>query len=182
MTSQTLPNQTSTGLHSQLLSVRKGESKGYTGLEHRLETVADVNGIEYINDSKATDFTTTWFSLECMAKPVIWIVGVASEDADYTVFREIVDKKVKAIVCFGTKKDHTASLLSVHTKFYSHVTSVKEAVQAASAFASEGDVVLFSPACAGYVMFPNYKERGERFREAVRQSVIPMNTGQIGNQ
>lgn len=152
---------------NNLLNARKNSIIEFSGIEHRLELVTEINGTEYINDSKATDFTTSLFSLSCMTKPVIWIVGVSEIKEDYSVFSELVKEKVKAIVSLGTNKEKNLETLKQDVQFFSHVSSVEDAVEAASAFAGGDDVILFSPACSSFEMFENYKQRGEYFRQAV---------------
>ncbi len=140
----------------------------FESLEHRMETVATIRGVEFINDSKATNVNSTWFALESMEKPVILILGGVDKGNDYSTLKEMVTEKVKAIVCMGTDN------LKIHEAFGDNValmvntTSAVEAVQAAFHFANKGDVVLLSPACASFDLFKNYEDRGKQFKQAVK--------------
>lgn len=152
---------------NELINARKSGMSEFTGIAHRLEVVAEINGTEYVNDSKATDFTATLFSLSCMTRPVIWIVGSSEMQNDYSVFSELVKDKVKGIVCFGKCREKSMDMLKKDVSYFSQVASLDEAVEAASAFAGSEDVVLFSPACPSFEMFESYKHRGECFKSAV---------------
>ncbi|MGZ3957280.1 MAG: Mur ligase family protein, partial [Flavisolibacter sp.] len=139
----------------------------FENLEHRMEPVATVRGVEFINDSKATNVNSTWYALESMTKPTILILGGVDKGNDYSLIADLVKEKVKAIVCMGldNKKLHEAFgelLRLVDT------ASAEEAVRAAYALAVPGDVVLLSPACASFDLFKNYEDRGRQFKEAVK--------------
>lgn len=136
-------------------------------IEHRLEHVATVNGIEFINDTKATNVNATWFALESMEKPVIWIMGGTDKGNDYSPLFDVVKQKVKAIVCLG--KDNE----KVHLTFGHLVPRVIDtdtavlAVEHSYNLAKPGYVVLLSPACASFDLFENYEDRGRKFKAAV---------------
>lgn len=140
----------------------------FQNVEHRLERVATVHGIEFINDSKATNVNSVWYALESMDRPVIWVAGGVDKGNDYAGLRELVKAKVKAIVCLG--KDNA----KLHKAFGDLVAnmvdteSAEQAVQAAYGLAEAGDTVLLSPACASFDLFENYEERGRRFKTAVK--------------
>ncbi len=139
----------------------------FSSLEHRMETVSTIRGVEYINDSKATNVNSTWYALESISKPTILILGGIDKGNDYSLIKELVNEKVKAIICMGidNKKLHDAfegDVAIVDT------TSAKQAVQAAYDLASPGDAVLLSPACASFDLFKNYEDRGNQFKEAVK--------------
>lgn len=140
----------------------------FQSLEHRMEPVATIRGVEFINDSKATNVNSTWFALESMNKPTILILGGVDKGNDYSILMELVKEKVKAIVCMGTdnRKIHEAfgSVVSLMV----NTSSAEEAVQAAFHFGAKGDVVLLSPACASFDLFKNYEDRGNQFKEAVK--------------
>ena len=140
----------------------------FKGLEHRMESVATVRGIEFINDSKATNVNSTWYALESMEKPTILILGGADKGNDYSLITELVKEKVKTIICLGVdnRKIHEAFGNIISTIV--NTGSAKEAVQAAFHFASKGDVVLLSPACASFDLFLNYEDRGNQFKQEVR--------------
>lgn len=140
----------------------------FENLEHRMEPVATVRGVEFINDSKATNVNSTWFALESMSKPTILILGGIDKGNDYTLLEELVRSNVKAIVCLGVDNS------KIHLAFEGKVASIidtasaDDAVSAAYELATPGDVVLLSPACASFDLFKNYEDRGRQFKEAVR--------------
>lgn len=139
-------------------------------IEHRLEPVLSIKDVLYINDSKATNVDSAWYALECQTKPVVWIVGGTDKGNDYSVMKDLVRDKVKAIVCMGidNKKIHEAFEDIVGPGNMKDTHSAGEAVKVASTFAEAGDVVLLSPCCASFDLFKNYEDRGEKFKEAVR--------------
>jgi UDP-N-acetylmuramoylalanine--D-glutamate ligase len=141
----------------------------FQGLEHRMEPVATVRGVEFINDSKATNVNSTWYALESMTRPTILILGGVDKGNDYSLIAELVKEKVKAIICLGTdnRKIHEAFGQTVSTIV--NTESATDAVQAAFHFAAKGDVVLLSPACASFDLFKNYEDRGQQFKKAVRE-------------
>ncbi len=140
----------------------------FQSLEHRMEPVATVRGVEFINDSKATNVNSTWYALESMEKPTILILGGVDKGNDYSLLTELVKEKVKAIVCMGTDnaKIHAAFGHVVNTII--NTGSAVEAVHASFHFAEKGDVVLLSPACASFDLFSNYEDRGNQFKQAVK--------------
>jgi len=152
------------GLRSE--GLRKSFSS-FEGLEHRLESVATVGGVHFVNDSKATNVNSTWFALESMKTPTVLILGGQDKGNDYGELRELVREKVKAIVCMGVDNE------PIHTAFADDVTviedtaSAEEAVARAYAIAEPGDTVLLSPACASFDLFENYEDRGRKFKAAV---------------
>lgn len=137
-------------------------------LEHRMQTVATIGGVEFINDSKATNTNSTWFALENMSKPVVLILGGVDKGNDYRIMKELVRERVKAIVCLGKEnsKIHEAFDGWIHPIV--DTLSAEQAVQAAFSLAAKGDVVLLSPACASFDLFKNYEDRGEQFIAAVK--------------
>lgn len=141
----------------------------FQSLEHRMEHVATVRGVEFINDSKATNVNSTWYALESMEKPTVLILGGVDKGNDYSLIAELVKEKVKAIICLGTdnRKIHEAFGNSVSTIV--NTASATEAVHAAFHFATKGDVVLLSPACASFDLFKNYEDRGNQFKQAVKE-------------
>ena len=165
-------NSMAAGIAARVLEIRKEVVReslsDFQNVEHRLEHVANVHGIEFINDSKATNVNSTWYALESMDRPVIWVVGGVDKGNDYATLRELVKQKVKAIVCLG--KDNS----KLHKAFGDLVAdmvdteSAEQAVQFAYERAEEGDAVLLSPACASFDLFENYEERGRRFKTAVK--------------
>ena len=142
----------------------------FKAIEHRLEPVLSIKDVLYINDSKATNVDSAWYALECQTKPVVWIAGGKDKGNDYSVLEDLVRTKVKAIVCMGVDnaKLHAAFEGIVGADKMTDALSAEEAVQAASRYASAGDVVLLSPCCASFDLFKNYEDRGDKFKEAVR--------------
>lgn len=155
------------------LDIRKEKIRdavqNFQTLEHRMEHVATVRGVDFINDSKATNVNSTWYALESMTKPTVLILGGVDKGNDYALLEELAKEKVKAIICLGkdNKKIHEAFENIVSTIV--DTESAVEAVQAAFHFATKGDVVLLSPACASFDLFKNYEDRGNQFKKAVKE-------------
>ncbi|MBR3745132.1 MAG: UDP-N-acetylmuramoyl-L-alanine--D-glutamate ligase [Bacteroidales bacterium] len=148
-------------------SIRKALTS-FMPVEHRMEKVLSVRGVLYVNDSKATNVNSTWYALECMTTPVVLILGGKDKGNDYSALFDLVREKVKAIVCLGV--DNT----KIHAAFDDKVATIVdtasavEAVKQASMLAKEGDTVLLSPCCASFDLFKSYEDRGQQFKEAVR--------------
>ncbi len=140
----------------------------FTGVEHRLEEYLTIHGVLYINDSKATNINSTWYALESMTKPTVWIVGGVDKGNDYSELNDVVAKTVKAIVCLGTDNKKIIDHFKDRVNIIVETQSMKEAVYAAYKLAEPSDVVLLSPACASFDLFSNYEERGKKFKDAVR--------------
>ncbi len=140
----------------------------FQNVEHRLEKVAVVNGIQFINDSKATNVNSTWYALESMEHPVIWIAGGQDKGNDYTALRDLVKQKVKAIVCLGTDNAKIHKAFAGLVPHIVDTASAEAAVKAAYEIGEPGDVALLSPACASFDLFENYEDRGHRFKAAVK--------------
>jgi UDP-N-acetylmuramoylalanine--D-glutamate ligase len=140
----------------------------FNNIEHRLENVLTVKGVQYINDSKATNVNSSWYALECMDRPVVWIAGGTDKGNDYSELYDLVEKKVKALICLG--KDNTKLHKSFEGKIeiITDALSAKEAVEKAYEIAEDGDVVLLSPCCASFDLFTSYEDRGRQFKECVR--------------
>lgn len=140
----------------------------FENIEHRMEKVLELNGVLFINDSKATNVNSTWYALECMDRPIIWIAGGKDKGNDYSEIYDLVKAKVKALVCLGV--DNT----KLHKNFDDKVATVveahsaAEAVNKAYALAEKGDVVLLSPCCASFDLFKSYEDRGRQFKEAIK--------------
>jgi UDP-N-acetylmuramoylalanine--D-glutamate ligase len=166
-------NTMAAGIAAATLGIRKDKIREavstFESLEHRMELVAMVKGVEYVNDSKATNINSTWYALESMTRPTILILGGVDKGNDYGVLQELVKEKVKAIVCLGldNRKIHEAFGDSVSLMV--NTTTAEEAVKAAYHFAEKGDAVLLSPACASFDLFKNYEDRGNQFKQAVRE-------------
>lgn len=140
----------------------------FQSLEHRMETVATIKGVTFINDSKATNVNSTWFALESMLHPVVLILGGVDKGNDYAILEELVKEKVKAIVVLGVDNQKIHEALGAFVPAIADATSAEEAVQKAFRFATKGDVVLLSPACASFDLFKNYEDRGNQFKQAVK--------------
>jgi len=166
-------NSMAAGITGNVLNIKKTIIReslmDFKGVEHRLEQFIKVHGIEFINDSKATNVNSTWYALESMTRPVIWIAGGTDKGNDYSELTCLVKSKVKALVCLG--KDNS----KLHKAFDGVVTditdasSMKEAVTKAYQFGQKDDVVLLSPACASFDLFENYEDRGTQFKKYVRE-------------
>lgn len=147
--------------------IREG-LKTFKNIEHRLEKVATVNGVLYINDSKATNVNSAWYALESMDRPVVWIAGGTDKGNDYAQLYELAAKKVKALICLGVDNRKLHESFSGIVPEITDASSAEEAVKKAYGMAENGDVVLLSPCCASFDLFKNYEERGRLFKEAVR--------------
>jgi UDP-N-acetylmuramoylalanine--D-glutamate ligase len=134
-----------------------------------MEPVMSIRGVEFINDSKATNINSTWYALESMVKPVILILGGVDKGNDYTLLMDLVKEKVKAIVCLGKDNTRIHQAFGKDVAVMANTDNMQDAVQACFHLASKGDVVLLSPACASFDLFKNYEDRGRQFKEAVRQ-------------
>jgi UDP-N-acetylmuramoylalanine--D-glutamate ligase len=141
----------------------------FQSLEHRMEPVATIRGVEFINDSKATNVNSTWYALESMNKPTILILGGVDKGNDYSLITELVKEKVKAIICLGSDNRKIHEAFGNITSTIVNTGSASEAVHAAFHFAEKGDVVLLSPACASFDLFKNYEDRGNQFKKAVKE-------------
>ncbi len=165
-------NSMAAAIAGKVLNIRKDVIReslaDFQGVEHRLEPVIKVSGINFINDSKATNVNSTWYALECMETDVIWIAGGTDKGNDYSELFQVVKQKVKAVVCLG--KDNKKIMDSFRDKVPTIVetTSMEEAVRSAYYLARKGDTVLLSPACASFDLFINYEDRGRQFKAAVR--------------
>jgi UDP-N-acetylmuramoylalanine--D-glutamate ligase len=140
----------------------------FQGIEHRLEQVISVCGINFINDSKATNVNSTWYALECMENKVVWIVGGIDKGNDYTELFPVVRKKVRAIVCLGKDNRKIVETFRDILPTIVETSTMEEAVRSSYYLAKKGDTVLLSPACASFDLFANYEDRGRKFKEAVR--------------
>lgn len=165
-------NSLASGIASRILEIRKDvvrESlEDFVNVEHRLEFVAKIHGIEFINDSKATNVNSTWFALESMEKPTVWIVGGVDKGNDYMELIDLVKEKVKAIICLGTDNAKLLETFAGVVDTIVEAGSAMEAVAYGYRLASSDEVVLLSPACASFDLFDNYEDRGNKFKEAVR--------------
>ena len=141
----------------------------FQNLEHRLEYVLTVHGIEFINDSKATNVNASWFALESMQKQVVWIVGGVDKGNDYAELEQMVIDKVKAIICLGENNQKIIKSFQRKVETIVQASCMNEAVSQSFRLATKGEVVLLSPACASFDLFANYEDRGLQFKKAVRE-------------
>ena len=166
-------NSMAASLAASAVDIRKEKIREalqtFESLEHRMEPVATIKSVEFINDSKATNVNSTWFALETMEKPVILILGGVDKGNDYSLIKELVKEKVKAIVCMGTENRKIHEAFGDIVSLMVNTDNAKDAVQSAFHFASKGDVVLLSPACASFDLFKNYEDRGKQFKQAVKE-------------
>ena len=157
---------------AQLLKARKQVIKesleDFEGAEHRLEKVAKIRDVEYINDSKATNVNATYYALECMDKTTVWIVGGVDKGNDYNDLLPLVREKVKAIVCLGVDNDKIKNTFGNVVDIIVETAGAEEAVKVSHKLAERGETVLLSPCCASFDLFENYEDRGRQFKKAVR--------------
>ena len=165
-------NSMAAGIASMVFQIRNEQLResmaDFKGVEHRLEHFLKVHGIEFINDSKATNVNSTWYALESVHKPVVWIVGGVDKGNDYSMLKGLVLDKVKAIVCLGKNNAKIKDAFADCVNDIVETSSMEEAVKAAYYLARNGDSVLLSPACASFDLFENYEDRGNQFKKQVR--------------
>lgn len=165
-------NSMAAGIAARILDIRKEiirESlSDFQNIEHRLEYVAKINDIEFINDSKSTNVNSAWYALESFDKPIIWIAGGVDKGNDYSMLKDLVKAKVKAIVCLGKDNKKLIKAFKDIVPTIIETSSAEEAVGVAYRLGKKGDVVLLSPACASFDLFENYEDRGNKFKIAVR--------------
>jgi len=166
-------NSMASGIVSKVLDIRNQiirESMGdIKNIEHRLEHVAKISGVDYINDSKATNVNSTWYALESVSADVILIMGGVDKGNDYEMLKDLVKKKVKAIVCLGKDNKRIHEAFEDDVDIIVNTFSANEAVQVSYHLAKKGDTVLLSPACASFDLFKNYEDRGNQFKMAVKE-------------
>jgi len=165
-------NSLASGIASRLVEIRKevvrDSFSDFQNVEHRLEFVAKVHGISFINDSKATNVNSTWFALESMEAPTVWIVGGVDKGNDYSELLDLVKDKVKAIICLGTENQKIKDTFNGVVETIVEAGSAMEAVSYGYRLAKKEETVLLSPACASFDLFENYEDRGNQFKSAVR--------------
>ena len=165
-------NAMAASMAARLLNIRKATIResleGFQGVEHRLEQVLKINNVSYINDSKATNVNATFYALDSMTAPTVWIVGGTDKGNDYKDLFPLVNEKVKAIICLGKDNRKLMATFSNMVDVIIETQSVVEATKIAYKLANKGENVLLSPACASFDLFENYEDRGRQFKEAVR--------------
>ena len=164
-------NSMAAGVAARLLDLRKDIIKqslsDFENVEHRLEFVARIHSIDFINDSKATNVNATWYALESMQKPIIWIAGGIDKGNDYSLIKTLVSEKVKAIICLGKNNENLIRAFGSTVETVVETQSMNEAISLAMHLGNNDDTVLLSPACASFDLFENYEERGQKFKQAV---------------
>jgi len=157
---------------AKLLDIRKETIRrsleNFHGVEHRLEQVLKINNVKYINDSKGTNVNATYYALDSMEAPTVWIVGGVDKGNDYSELFPLVNEKVKAIICLGVNNDKIIKAFGNVVDIMVETQSMQDAVQVAYRLSKRGDAVLLSPACSSFDLFENYEDRGRQFKEAVR--------------
>ena len=165
-------NSMAAGIAGNVLKIRNDVIRealmDFQGVEHRLETVTKVHGINFINDSKATNVNSTWYALESVKGSTVWIVGGVDKGNDYSELHNLVENKVKAIVCLGKDNDRVLKAFSGKVESIVESRNMEEAVKAAYYLARDGETVLLSPACASFDLFESFEDRGRQFKDAVR--------------
>jgi UDP-N-acetylmuramoylalanine--D-glutamate ligase len=165
-------NSMAAGIATRLVDIRKETIKkclsDFQNIEHRLESVTQIHGIEFINDSKATNVNSTWYALESINKPVVWIAGGIDKGNDYSKLKPLVAEKVKAIICLGVDNSHLINAFKDTIEEIYETQSIEDAVHWAYRIAHDHEAVLLSPACASFDLFSNYEERGNLFKKYVR--------------
>lgn len=166
-----LYNSMAAGLTAQVVNIKNEVIRlslmDFKGVEHRLEKVTTIRDITFINDSKATNVNSTWYALECMTKPVIWIAGGVDKGNDYSELNDLAKSKVKALVCMGKDNAKLKEAFEGIIPIIVDTQSIEEAVKSAYMLGTKGDVVLLSPCCASFDLFNNYEHRGKLFKEQV---------------
>ncbi|MES2425492.1 MAG: UDP-N-acetylmuramoyl-L-alanine--D-glutamate ligase [Bacteroidota bacterium] len=166
-------NSMASGIVAKVLELRNDTLRDslatFKNIEHRLEFVGKISGISFINDSKATNVNSTWYALESMTSDVVLILGGVDKGNDYTMLKDLVKQKVKAIVCLGKDNQRIHDAFEDDVDIIVNTSSAAEAAQAAYHFAEKGDTVLLSPACASFDLFKNYEDRGDQFKAAVKE-------------
>jgi len=170
-----LYNSMAAGLSACLLDVKKEDIRkalsDFEGVEHRLEYVATINGVRYINDSKATNVNSCWYALESMPKNTILILGGKDKGNDYSEIEQLVKNKVKAIVCMGKDNSKLLDYFTGKVQEIRDTHSLEDAVKACTEIAVDGDTVLLSPCCASFDLFSSYEDRGRQFKDAVKNLI-----------
>lgn len=165
-------NSMAAGIAGNVLKIRNEVIRealmDFQGVEHRLETVMKVHGINFINDSKATNVNSTWYALESVKGKTVWIVGGVDKGNDYSELYNLVENKVKAIVCLGKENDRVIQAFSGRVESIVETRNMEDAVRTAYYLARDGETVLLSPACASFDLFESYEDRGRQFKEAVK--------------
>ena len=166
-----IANSLAASIAGKLLNIKNESIRNslmtFQAVEHRLEQVAEINGVKFINDSKATNVNATYYALESMKQPTVWIVGGKDKGNDYTEIEDLVKKKVKAIVCLGIDNQKIIDFFQGKKELIYSTSSMEEAVRISKSLAQKGDTVLLSPCCASFDLFDSYEDRGNQFKSEV---------------
>ena len=166
-------NSMASGIAAKVLELRnpsiRDSMSNFKNIEHRLESVGKISGISFINDSKATNVNSTWYALESMTTDVVLILGAVDKGNDYSMLKDLVKQKVKAIVCLGKDNKRIHDAFEDVVEIIVNTYSAEEAAQVSYHLAKKGDTVLLSPACASFDLFKNYEDRGNQFKHAVKE-------------
>jgi len=167
-----LKNTMAASTVAKLVGIRKDTIResiqNFQGAAHRLEKVLKIHHVQYINDSKATNVNATYYALESMKTPIVWIVGGVDKGNDYKVLMPLVREKVKAIICLGMDNSKIKYAFGNVVDLIVETYAMSEAVKVAYKIAERGDTVLLSPACASFDLFKNYEDRGNQFKESIK--------------
>lgn len=165
-------NSLASGIAGRILEIRKESVReslsDFQNVEHRLEFVASIHGVGFINDSKATNVNSTWYALESMENKTVWIVGGVDKGNDYSALEEMVAEKVSAIICLGKDNQKIIEAFDGIVETIVEASTANEAVAYGYQLANKGETVLLSPACASFDLFENFEDRGNQFKAAVR--------------
>lgn len=171
-----IANSLAASIASKILNISNESIRNalmtFQAVEHRLEQVAQIHGVTYINDSKATNVNATYFALESMNQPTVWIVGGVDKGNDYTEIENLVKRKVKAIVCLGLDNQKIIDFFKDKKEAIYSTSSMEEAVRVSKSLSDDGDTVLLSPCCASFDLFDNYEDRGNQFKNEVLKKAI----------
>ena len=166
-----IANSLAASIAGKLLNIKNESIRNslmtFQAVEHRLQQIAEIDGIKFINDSKATNVNATYYALESMKQPTIWIVGGKDKGNDYTEIEDLVKRKVKAIVCLGIDNQKIIDFFQDKKELIYSTSSMEEAVKISKSLAQSGDAVLLSPCCASFDLFDNYEDRGNKFKKEV---------------
>ena len=168
-----LYNSLAAGLASKVMDIQderiRASLSDFAGVEHRLEKVLRVRGVDYVNDSKATNVNSCWYALQSMSTPVVLILGGTDKGNDYSEIEQLVCEKVRALIFLGVDNAKLHAFFDGKVADIEDARSMEEAVSKAYKMAQKGDTVLLSPCCASFDLFKNYEDRGERFKRCVRE-------------
>lgn len=166
-----IANSLAASIAGKLLKIKNESIRNslmtFQAVEHRLQQIAEIDGVKFINDSKATNVNATYYALESMKQPTIWIVGGKDKGNDYTEIEDLVKRKVKAIVCLGIDNQKIIDFFQDKKELIYSTSSMEEAVKISKSLAQSGDAVLLSPCCASFDLFDNYEDRGDKFKKEV---------------